>query len=305
MRRKVIQIAESTQLISLPRKWCLANSIRKGDEVEVIESGKTITVFSPGNHEEIKTTEIDLAGLEKIVNRVIGLLYKIGYDQITIKYSSPEFVSAIQKCLQEDMIGYEIVEQHPNYCIIKTVASSSEGEFESILRRTYLLLKSMLEGISAAMENGDKKTLPSLRFLEKTNNKYTAFCRRVINKKGIHGVHNLTIFYSLVEEIEKIADQGKYLCDDLLEQKSSKVEGENLELFKQVVDLYNRTYDLHYAFSTKKLAALFEIRKELIDKARTLMNSSKAKPLVLHHAMSMIQSMANTWSFELQLNWDK
>lgn len=302
MRRKVIQIAESTQLISLPRKWALKHGIKKGDEVEVLEDGKCITVTPPGDKLELKTTDVNLSGIEGFLNRVIGLLYKIGYDQITIRYSSPEYVSIIQKSIQEDMIGYEIVEQHPNMCVIKTVAASSEGEFDAILRRTYLLLKSMLEGLATTMETGDKKSIPSLRFLEKTNNKYTAFCRRVINKKGIQGVHN-TIFYALVEEIEKIADQGKYLCDDLLDQKTAKAEKDVLDLFKQVVELYNKTYDLHYAFDIKKLAGLFELRKQLIARSRKIMNAEKTNPLVVHHSMSMIQSMANVWSFELQLNW--
>ncbi len=301
MRRKVIQIAESTQLISLPRKWALSHNIKKGDEIEIVEDGKYLTISAAGSREELKTTEINLTGIENILNRILGILYKIGYDQISIKYSSPEFVSLIQKSLQEDMIGYEIVEQHPNRCVIKTVAASSEAEFDSMLRRTYLLLKSMLEGLLVVMESGDKKSLPSLRFLEKTNNKYTAFCRRVINKNGLQGVPN-SVFYCLVEEIEKIADQAKYLCDDLLEQKTSKVEKDVLDLFKQVVELYNKTYDLHYSFDVKKLSELFEKRKLLNKEARKIMSGTKT-PLVVHHALSMIQSMANVWSFEVPLNW--
>ena len=38
MRRKVIQIAESTQLISLPRKWALKYNIKKGEELEIEEN---------------------------------------------------------------------------------------------------------------------------------------------------------------------------------------------------------------------------------------------------------------------------
>ena len=37
MKRKVIQIADSTQLISLPRKWSLAHGIKKGDELEITD----------------------------------------------------------------------------------------------------------------------------------------------------------------------------------------------------------------------------------------------------------------------------
>jgi len=96
----------------------------------------------------------------------------------------------------------------------------------------------------------------------------------------------------------------KCLCDDLIDQKTAKVEGEQLALFKEVLNMYNQTYELHYSFDAKKLSHLFAERKRLIEKARELMKQrTSSTPLVVHHAMSMIQSMANVWSFELQLNW--
>ena len=42
MKRSVIQIANSTQLISLPRKWSLKFNIQKGDELEVEEEGNKL-----------------------------------------------------------------------------------------------------------------------------------------------------------------------------------------------------------------------------------------------------------------------
>ena len=39
MRRKVIQIAGSTQLISLPRKWAIRQGIEKGEELNIDEQG--------------------------------------------------------------------------------------------------------------------------------------------------------------------------------------------------------------------------------------------------------------------------
>ena len=44
MKRKVIQIADSTQLISLPRKWAQKFNIKKGDELEVEEHDNKIVV---------------------------------------------------------------------------------------------------------------------------------------------------------------------------------------------------------------------------------------------------------------------
>jgi len=44
MRRKVIQIADSTQLVSLPRKWALKHGIKKGDELNIEEKGSELLV---------------------------------------------------------------------------------------------------------------------------------------------------------------------------------------------------------------------------------------------------------------------
>ena len=54
MKRKVIQIAESTQLVSLPRKWALKYGVKKGDEVDVLEEGNKIVV-STGVEDEKKS----------------------------------------------------------------------------------------------------------------------------------------------------------------------------------------------------------------------------------------------------------
>ena len=39
MKRKVIQIANSTQLISLPRKWSQKYGVKKGDEITINYDG--------------------------------------------------------------------------------------------------------------------------------------------------------------------------------------------------------------------------------------------------------------------------
>jgi len=42
MKRRVIQIADSTQLVSLSRKWAIQRGIKKGDELEVKEEGNRV-----------------------------------------------------------------------------------------------------------------------------------------------------------------------------------------------------------------------------------------------------------------------
>jgi len=302
MKRKVIQIADSTQLVSLPRKWALKHGIKKGQELEVIEDGKKLTVMPPGNQNPVKKTELNVGELKELMRRAMGVLYKSGYDEIVVRYPKPELVQTIQQCLQDELIGYEIIEQYPTHCVIKAVATGSDTEFDVVLRRTYLLLKSMLEGVVGVMDSGDKKALPGLRFLEKSNNKYTGYCRRIINKFGLPNVGLPAIYYCLVEEIEKIADEAKYLCD-YLQKVNGKLNPAVTSIFKDVLKLYNQTYDLHYSFDLNKLESLFAAKTALVLNARKIQAEAKIKHSEsMHFVINLTQLFSNLWSFEFALN---
>ena len=72
MGRKVIQIADSTQLISLPRKWALQHGIKKGDELEVEEKGRKI-VISTEKGEKLDVLRFRHGGNpEKILKEVLS-----------------------------------------------------------------------------------------------------------------------------------------------------------------------------------------------------------------------------------------
>ena len=70
MKRKVIQIAGSTQLVSLPRKWAKEHNVRKGDEVDVQENGNTVIV-TVGNLNMVEKAEIDITNLKTMIPRYI------------------------------------------------------------------------------------------------------------------------------------------------------------------------------------------------------------------------------------------
>src|SRR3989338_8169015 len=97
MKRKVIQIANSTQLVSLPRKWTQKYGVKKGDEIEVEEDGDRLLIKTESipNSREI---EVDVGGLTpRLADRFIARAYQKGYDLITVKYDKPELAIAIQE----------------------------------------------------------------------------------------------------------------------------------------------------------------------------------------------------------------
>ena len=303
MRRKVIQIADSTQLVSLPRKWCKRMNIKKGDEVEVNETGNTIMI-STEKKDELKKAYVDMTKLGTYIERFFHAFYKAGYDEVSIRYSIPEQLDEIQRILGTTTIGYEIVDQKANTCVVKSIAESTESEFGPMLRRTFLLLKSMLDSMADAIEKDDFSQAGNIISLEIVNNKYTGFCRRVLNKG--YDPTRAPLLYCTVEELEKIADECKYLCKYIMENKNKVNCSKKIKkLSRDVAKLYEGCYQLFYAFDFKKSMELFMERKRIVAEISPLFEDKKQSPKVLHHLLTITQKTANIFSFELLLSLDK
>jgi phosphate uptake regulator len=301
--RKLISFGKTSYVLSIPKSWIQKNNLHKGSLVSMDEKeGNLVLMPHTENRKTERKTEIDLSNLNPIISRILHALYKVGYDEVKLKYEERGTLETIHQMLHDEMIGFEIIEQKPGYARIKTVAGGIETEFDNILRRTFLLLKSMLEGILEAVEKEDLTTIKSLRLMERNNNKYTGFCRRIMNRGEFKDSSKITYMYCLIEELEKLADQGKYFCDHLRSKNNIKtIEKEVKEVYKDVVEMYTRLYELHYKYDITKAAELFKRRKELIKKSLELSGKDPKKALALSYLVSMAQQIANMLSFELEM----
>ena len=110
MKRKVIQLAGKTLLVSLPNKWASNYNVKKGQEIEVTEEHNTLIIHA-GNAKTAHSKEIDVSGLATIATRLTGAIYKAGYDELRIRFSNTEELKEIQGTLKRTCLGYEIIEQ--------------------------------------------------------------------------------------------------------------------------------------------------------------------------------------------------
>src|SRR3989338_5358918 len=178
MRRKVIQIAESTMLVSLPKKWATEHGVKKGDEINVEANGSHL-IISTDTKPVVVCSEVNLDKFDGMSSRVITSLYKKGVDEIKINFNGPSEFKVIQESIKNATVGYEVLEQTTNHCVIKNVAGQLE-EFDSMLRRVFLLIITMAgEGLNA-LKNKDVTRLGNIEQLEKSNNRLTTMCRRYI-----------------------------------------------------------------------------------------------------------------------------
>lgn len=293
MRRKVIQIANSTQLVSLPRKWALRYGIKKGDELEVEEQGTQIVV-STERGQVVEKVELNIDNLEPMVLRYVVALYKKGVDEIRVVFNKPEKIRVVQNSIGKEAVGYEITDQTMGSCVIKHVSGELE-EFDPILKRTFLLLVSMAEQAYEALKNGKFEDLKNAAYLEEANNRFTTTCRRLINKKGYKNQKKIGPLYCVIEELENIADQYKYLCLYFYEKKDKNIKfsKETISMLKDTNEMLKRFYELFYKYNTEKVVRMGKDRKVIVKKAFELFEKSKNvnDTVLLHYTLTIMQKI--------------
>lgn len=300
MKRKVIQIAGSTHLISLPKAWIKGLGIKKGDEMDIEEQGNKIVVSTEKSGVPKKVT-ISPDTLGRFHPNYLSAAYHIGYEDVQIIYDDEATLQKVQDRIG-NCIGYEIVNQGDNFCNIKSISQVSMNEFDQILRKVFLLLLTMGDNIVEVLKDKKYSRLKEVRVLEVTNNKLTDFCKRVLNVRGYKDHNKLTIIYTIVMYLEQVADEYRDICDALMNRKT-KLPPQMLTDFKEVGQLFKDFYESFYKFEKSKIESVFmkaqPLRQKLLNK---MMKAGPEERLVLHSLSNIVSQVYEMATANLTLH---
>ncbi len=276
MKRKVIQLAHKTLVVSLPSKWVKKYNVMKGAELDAEERGQQM-VFSTMLQSDSERIKVDFSELNSEVIRrwVLASLHKSGYDEIEITYKDSSVIKVIQETIRDLLTGFAIVEQGKNVCVIRVVAEEQEKEFETVLRRAFLVVKNMGEGIYDYAKENRLERLNELLVLEKTNNQLTNFCERILNKRGYSNYKRTCFAYVVAWNLEKVCDNYKEICELLSANPKSKVSCPVIEMIKTANDYFGRYYELFYKFEINRLSELDRERNAFRKKTSEMLKSSR------------------------------
>lgn len=289
MKRKVIQIANSTQLISLPRKWCKEHGILKGDELEVEEQGNKIQV-STSKVEALERAKIHFAEATPFLSRPLRTLYKLGYDEVEITFDNPAVLEKIQEAT-ENMLGFEIVHHAEHSCTIRNVASAMDTEFDSILRRLMLMMVTTAKDTSETLAKKNFAQLDELLKREWINDKLTLFCERILNKKGYKDHKKLTLMYYVVCQLEHIFDDLHAMCAHAKEHEP-KLQAGTIKLIRDVALLVEQVYALFYKYDIDLLSSFKKKYTNLDTQGEeALQKAAKQDVIIIHYILEMADKL--------------
>lgn len=287
MKRKVIQIADSTQLVSLPRKWALKYGVRKGDELDVEEQGNKL-VINTGHDTESKKCVIDVRNQAKLKRRSICAAYLKGYDEVEVLYDGPEYIQVIQSIIPE-FTGYDIVKQDKNSCVIRQISKPAPDEFANVFNRLFLLIHDTLDTLIQSLKRSDFEQLKSIQFREININKYANFCKRLVNK-GMHGqADNTTAYYFILMYLEFLGDEYKKLS--LHFAKEHKVDKQVISILEQTNVLVENVYKIFKTKSKEKAVENAVLYDKLDEHMTKLITQAKVDHIAYHHIAKVTQSV--------------
>jgi phosphate uptake regulator len=261
IKRKIIQIANSTMLVSLPLPWAKKNNLKKGEDIELTVKSPTELIISTKPNFSIEKISIDLSGKKELIEKIIAALYKAGYDEAEVSFSSVDELEEIHRVIGAGLIGYEIVDEKNNFLIIKAVSTIELKEFDPMLRRCFLFIISMGEDTIHALKN-DRQELKNIIIRDSNVNKISDFLRRSLNKSLDSGFKKPNAIYCIVEGLEKIGDMYKDLSQYCLsfDKELSKQE---LEVLNETNLMFRKYYDCFFNFKIDSIYEIHNLRKKI------------------------------------------
>lgn len=282
MKRKVIQLAGKTLVVSLPNKWAKKYGVKKGDEMEVEEEERKIVIKTKGEGEKaIKV--LDVKETDIMLNRVITALYKAGYDEIELTYESPEQYSVIRDVINKTCMGFEIIRHGQRTILVKSLSELQPQEFDNILRRYFLTLLSSADDSLEYIKQGNLEGMKEIELRDYQINKYSDLCRRILNVKGLDVTKKTTTYYYICEDLEKIGDGYRDLMRFMIKNKIKKIDDTTINILVGLNRLLRLFYDLFYDFSLPKIEEFGKLAEKLKKDFSSRLETNSAKDLKLNY----------------------
>lgn len=277
IKRKVIQIANSTQLVSLPRKWSLKYNIKKGDEIEVEEQGNKV-ILSTERSQERGDIEVDITGLDRdSFMFLIRILYTRGYNEIKLNFNNPtadhhrlekkvKIISEIHSEVNR-LTGIEIIQQRENFCILKVLSESSIKDFDIMLRRVFLLINDAGKDLLIGAVKNDRYLVESMEEKHNTITKFISSSLRLMNKVGHPTPRNTPIYYYVIESLDKINDIFKESAREIV-KSNIKISKNCQNVLQEINNSLENYHKLFYKFDFKMVEILSSERYNILNEIK-------------------------------------
>lgn len=259
VKRKLVKQGVRALTITLPSAWVQKNNLNAGDEIDIDEIDNSITI-STEKQQALKDIMVDVSGLvPKLADRFIARAYQKGYDKIVLNCDNQDILQAVKNKVTE-LMGFEILDIGKDKIEIQVISSNLNLDFDTLLRRAFLILMDMAKTCEEAWKANDKKALENIFYQDFDVNKFTYFCLRELNKNQKRINFGKTLLYYLIESAEDLGDELKELGKILA---GTKLDKDLVQLIHNMNDLFRISYEFFYTPKKENAIKAFKIYKQI------------------------------------------
>lgn len=277
MERKLIKQGGGGFTIYLPKKWIENKGLKEGDEVKVTELENSLLIGGNVKSKEI-IISIESEDKENIKN-ILTHSYRKGFDKITIKFKDPAVLKEIKKLINL-LLGFEITTINSNSCVIENISEPTEGKYEIILRKVFLIITETQEEILESFINNDFTNFKEIEEMRNNLDKFLLFCRRLLTKEKYE--KDLKLEWEFLTFLMHI-DHAYYYFYKYCTQNEIKPEKEMINLLKNLKEYFSLFKDAYY---NKDLKSIHKINNQKdrfqFGKCIDLIEKSKGKNAVVY-----------------------
>ena len=289
MNRKLVQHGESTLMLSLPAHWLREKGLKKGDALELVEQDGALVLRQQSG--EAKPAFLDARNLGTMLIRILAVHLK-HYDQVEIVLN-PDQVKAVQDELSKHWPGFEIIGIKDNKYTIKSINETSIDAFDSIFRKSLMVMTTFAEETCELITKKQYGKLPELLVLEATIDKLWNYSARLINKWGYPAKPSRSNYiYMLAWKWEKLGDEIKFICKKFSNKKNPKLGNESVELLKEATVYIRSCTELFVNYKPETAAELSQKRKEILDRL-VAFEGTKDEHALIHHLTNIVEFSFN------------
>jgi phosphate uptake regulator len=254
MERKLVKQGNGALTITLPNEWLIKNNLRKGDNINILESGKDLILSSKNNLTD-NSIDMEISTDKPFFKRYVRTAYVLGYNKITIFSSKQLPYLEINEALSS-LIGFEITEQSSKKCVIESMVKYDDA-FDNIIRRIFFMVSTMFKEIILCLEKKDIVELKGLSHSEKTVNRFVDLSLRFLNQKGYTDFKKTPYIYHFLTGLEACADHLRDFC------LNSKGNTDTIFML-DISSYYEDIMHLFFRYDMKKINKIKEKRLKLI-----------------------------------------
>ncbi len=260
--RKIQLTGGSTYIVSLPKDWIKALSLRNGDEVEIVQDKDMRLVIVPkvnnsrDQNELRKILNCEKISAEAIIREFIAH-YMAGYSSVI--FSCPKMTTSVRMLIKDEirrrLLGAEVVEEDANTISIQFLVDEKELPIKKAMSRAFTISFNMLRDSLESIRLADIELAKEIAGRDDEVDRFFFYIARqltlsvnmlsILESEG-YNIAQLVDIYSVAKVIERVADHADRIA----------TLAEDVSKFSKKEELTNLGYNILDTYKTSMNAFL-------------------------------------------------